>query len=168
MSLISVIMPGGTCPMKRIDQPHCVVFYPQLWKPIKHYEGMYEISNFGFYRNSRTGKVLQFVKNNLGYLRAELSKKGQKKRFMIHRLVAREFIGAVPGYTTKEVNHIDGVKKNNFVKNLEWVTKAENQSHRHHDLGKNNFKPRRDLLDDDCEEDFGTDLDLVGVDAQTN
>lgn len=166
MSLITVIMPGPERLFKNFDTELVCVRYPELWKPIRHYEGMYEISNFGRYRNAK-GRVMKFVKNNLGYMRAELSKKGEKKRFMIHRLVAREFIGPVPGYTMKEVNHIDGVKKNNFVKNLEWTTKSENHSHRHHDLGKNNFTPKRGLLDDDTEDDFGPEFDAL-VHAQEN
>lgn len=138
--MIYVCPPQPACTMRRIDQVHTVVFYPELWKPIPHYESLYEISNMGRVKSLASGRVLGYVKNNLGYLRAELYKKGERTRFMIHRLVARSFIGAVRGYTTKEVNHIDGDKLNNFVKNLEWMTKSQNNAHRHHTLGKNNFK----------------------------
>jgi hypothetical protein len=158
MSLVSIIMPGSSCPMFRIDRPNCTVLYPIIWKPIPHYEKLYEISNHGYYRNMKTGKVLKFVKNNLGYLRAELYKNGDRKRFMIHRLVARVFIGAVRGYTTLEVNHIDGVKRNNHVTNLEWMTKSDNNSHRHHDLGKNNFKPEQSFVEVDADDDLGSIL----------
>lgn len=45
----------------------------------------------------------------------------------VHRLVAMAFVkGMVSG---KEVNHIDGNKRNNAASNLEWVTKSENQLH---------------------------------------
>lgn len=116
-----------------------VIMPPVTWKPIRHYDGLYEISNTGHYRNSKTGKVLKFVKNNHGYLRAELYKKGVRKRFMIHRLVANAFCEIPKGYTLMDVNHIDGNKKNNQQWNLEYLTKSDNHVHRHHVLGKNNL-----------------------------
>ena len=63
-----------------------------------------------------------------GYMRVALFKKGVKKMQLVHRLVAEafhplsEFIGA-------EVNHIDGIKSNNFYLNLEWVSKSDNLKH---------------------------------------
>lgn len=157
-SLVSIIMPGSSCPMFNIARPNCTVLYPVIWKPVPHYEDLYEVSNSGQYRNRNTGKVLKFVPNNLGYLRAELYKKGTRKRFMLHRLVATVFIGKVARYTKLEVNHIDGNKKNNHVTNLEWLTKSENNAHRHHDLGKNNFKPEQSFVEMDADDDLGSIL----------
>lgn len=49
------------------------------------------------------------------------------KSFIVHRLVASYFIEKIPGKNV--VNHIDGNKKNNHFKNLEWMTREENQKH---------------------------------------
>lgn len=144
--MIPIVLPNPTA-QEIINRGNVAVIMPKpTWKPIRHYEDMYEISNTGHYRNAKTGKVLKFVKNNHGYLRAELWKKGVRKRFMIHRLVAQYFIGAVRGYTSMEVNHIDGLKWNNQEWNLEFLTKSENNSHRHHVLGKDNFQGQADDL----------------------
>lgn len=61
------------------------------------------------------------------YCQIQLNKQGQVKVFKIHRLVAQMFIPNPDG--KPQVNHIDGNKQNNNVKNLEWVTPSENQIH---------------------------------------
>ena len=67
----------------------------------------------------------QVIRN--GYLHVPLSKAGKWKWFSIHRLVALCFIPNPEG--KKQVNHIDGVKFNNHVSNLEWCTNDENRAH---------------------------------------
>ena len=67
---------------------------------------------------------LKPMMNHKGYYRVELKGKG----YFVHRLVAMAFI---PNVDNKEqVNHIDGIKTNNSVDNLEWVTNAENHKHK--------------------------------------
>ena len=112
----------------------------EIWKDIKGYEGLYKISNFGriirlqyIRRNILTKRVsiykLHFIKPILqkGYLSCSLSKNGVIKRFRLHRLIAINFIPNPNGY--KVVNHIDGNKINNSLKNLEWCTIADNNRH---------------------------------------
>jgi len=68
--------------------------------------------------------ILKPDKTFRGYLLVRLSKNGIKKAFSIHRLVSMAFIKNFDGKNV--VHHIDGVKTNNIVDNLEWVTTAEN------------------------------------------
>lgn len=64
---------------------------------------------------------------NHGYMQVKLYKNKKSKSFRVHRLVAEQFI--LNTYKKPEVNHIDGNKRNNFVDNLEWVTRKENEQH---------------------------------------
>lgn len=109
----------------------------EIWKPIKGYEGLYEISNLGRVKslsrvtphNGRVypTKILKPHINTKKYLDVELSQNGLKQRYRIHRLVAETFI---PNPNNKpQVNHIDCDKSNNRVDNLEWCDNSENQRH---------------------------------------
>ena len=102
----------------------------EIWKDIKDYEGIYQVSNFGRIKNKT--KILSPQISNCGYLRIIL----KNKHYSVHRLVAETFI---PNFKNKpQVNHIDGNKTNNSVTNLEWVTDSENQIHNYKNL---QFKP---------------------------
>ena len=62
-----------------------------------------------------------------GYIRVRLFKYGKRKQFLMHRLVAFAFIGK-PN-SDQQINHINGVKDDNRVENLEWCTIQENIEH---------------------------------------
>lgn len=98
------------------------------WKPIKGYEGLYEISDTGKVKSLAKGIVLSLNRlTKCGYRKASLSKDGKAKENRIHRLVALHFI---PNTDDKEtVNHKDGNKLNNHVDNLEWSTRTEQVVH---------------------------------------
>lgn len=112
----------------------------EIWKPIKGYEGLYEVSNLGNVKGLaktvrckdnalRTvrERVLKPQMNERGYLFVSLYKNKKCIHAKIHRLVAQAFI---PNEEEKKcVNHIDGDKTNNVVTNLEWCTHSENMKH---------------------------------------
>lgn len=111
----------------------------EIWKDIQGYENSYEVSNLGRVRSKSRkrpfgrgfkvyeGKILKQATDKDGYKKISLSKEGKKKRFMIHRLVANEFIENPNDLPV--INHKDGIKDNNNVINLEWVTYSENTQH---------------------------------------
>ena len=109
----------------------------EIWKPIPHYEGIYEASSFGRIRTCE-GKTTYTKKHGVrhwkqrilkpkgqtyqtGY-RVSLWKDGKSKDFLVARLVASAFYGE----SNLTVNHIDGNRFNNNVENLEWCSLAEN------------------------------------------
>ena len=101
----------------------------EVWKWIEGYENEYKISDKGNIKSYKKGeKLLKPKLDGKGnYLMICLSKDGDLKYFLIHRLVAKTFIPNP--YEKEQVNHIDGNKKNNCVENLEWCTSSENILH---------------------------------------
>ena len=105
----------------------------EIWKDIKGYEGIYQVSNIGkIISLPRNGTILKKKKlknilNNRGYLCVNLSKNNIQKKNAIHRLVAETFIPNPDNLS--QVNHKDGNKQNNCVENLEWCTCKENIQH---------------------------------------
>jgi hypothetical protein len=95
------------------------------YKDIIDYENTYQISNFGNVRNKNTGRILKNCVNKRDdYNYLSLCKEGKRKDFKIHRLVAIHFI---ENLDNKEfIDHIDNDKQHNFVKNLRWATRQEN------------------------------------------
>ena len=101
------------------------------WKPVKDYEGIYEVSNDGQVRSldrtdcagrSLKGKILTGMNHSLGYHTVKLARDGSYKVAYVHRLVAQAFLGD----SDLQVDHINGDKRDNRVENLEWVTHSEN------------------------------------------
>lgn len=110
------------------------------WRPIRHYEGIYEISDWGNvvslnYNKTKKRCLLRKKINKYGYVQVNLSMNGKCKTFLIHRLVAEAFI-PIPeelqhliGSKDLEINHKDENKTNNNVDNLEWCERKYNMNY---------------------------------------
>lgn len=128
----------------------------EIWKDIKGYEGIYQVSNLGRvcsldrYVNSKygskrfvSGGMLKLQSDKYGYNVVCLSKGKRNKRKLckVHRLVAKAFI---PNPNKKtEVNHMNGVRDDNRVENLEWVTSSENMVHSFRVLKRKFISPQK-------------------------
>ena len=100
----------------------------EIWKDIKGYEGLYQVSNLGKVKSlKKHQKILKLSDNGRGYMFVGLSKNNKRKNKNVHRLVAETFISNYDNLL--QVNHKDGNKNNNSVDNLEWVTQKQNLQH---------------------------------------
>ena len=125
----------------------------EVWKTIKGFEN-YQVSNLGRVKSlkryvNHPVTYKQFVKERilkngitLGYSNVTLSKDKKKYNFRVHRLVAESFI--INTNLKPFVNHINGIKNDNRVENLEWHTISENTKHAY-DIGLH--KPYTGLKD---------------------
>ena len=103
----------------------------EIWIPIKCYEGLYEVSNMGRFKSKhyKKDRILKSAIAPEGYHKVALCNKMKQKTFLVHRLVAENFLGLKGvGLKGKEllVNHKDQNKLNNRLDNLEWVSQTEN------------------------------------------
>lgn len=101
---------------------------PEVWKDIKDYEGLYQISNYGRIRSlNKTKGRIRKQSIQRGYYYIWLSKNSKGKMYIVHRLVAQHFIPNP--LHLPEVNHKDENKLNNNVDNLEWCDAKYNSNY---------------------------------------
>ena len=108
----------------------------EVWRDVKGYEGLYQVSNMGrvksLGRKDRFGRVIKerilepAVTHN-GYLRVGLHVDGKRKMLRVHRLVCEAFHENPDNKS--EVNHVNENKTDNRACNLEWSTRTENCNH---------------------------------------
>lgn len=99
----------------------------EIWKNIKDFENLYLISNFGRIKSINRNIILKQSIDRYGYYKLSLNKLNKPYYFTTHRLVALNFIPNID--KLPQVNHIDGNKLNNNVKNLEWTSVSDNLKH---------------------------------------
>ena len=118
----------------------------ERWLPVVGYEGFYMVSSLGrvrllersgFRKNGRFFYVHSKIKKpyltKFGYYRLRMEKNKHSKHIFVHRLVAEAFL---PNPENKpEINHKNGIRTDNRVENLEWVTRSENIIHSYKFLG---------------------------------
>lgn len=110
----------------------------EIWKPIKGYNGLYEISNLGnvkSFKISKYGNRMKlniigkryWVNGDIGYYSVGLYKNSKRTSRKVHSLVLEAFVGSrIKGYVA---NHKDGNNLNNVLSNLEYVTLTKNAEH---------------------------------------
>ena len=111
----------------------------EQWKNVVGFEGLYEVSNLGRIKNVvritnnrcgkyyMGGKILKQSVYGKGYLHISLWKNKCRYTIPVHRIVAEAFIPNPNNFS--QVNHINGIKTDNAVENLEWCNNSLNQKH---------------------------------------
>jgi len=111
----------------------------EIWKDIEGYNGIYQVSNYGNVKSldrqsfnkgnlhKIKGKLLKPSYAGTGYKRVILCHTKSQKYFYVHRLVLIAF--TVFDNERNQVNHINGIKSDNRLSNLEWCSRSENMNH---------------------------------------
>jgi len=103
----------------------------EIWRPVREYEGLYEVSNYGRVRSlprtTTKGMILKLYHNpSNGYVYCCLSKGSKQSSVRVHKIVLEAFTDYVSRKTSDGIDHIDGDKTNNCLWNLEPVSNSEN------------------------------------------
>ncbi len=124
----------------------------EVWKDIKDYEGLYQVSNMGRVKAMEKFKkvcggglqkrpeIILKISCKYNYQFLLLHNCGKTQNKYVHRMVAEAFIPNP--HNKKTVNHKDGNKHNNHVDNLEWATQSENAYHAFEVLGRKSVCPK--------------------------
>jgi len=105
------------------------------WRDVVGYEGLYKVSSHGHILKISNMTLLRLSPSkDSGYVAVALSKNNKSRSVMFHRVVAEAFL---PNPENKsDVNHMDGIRHNNVLDNLQWMTHAENIQYSFNNLGR--------------------------------
>lgn len=99
----------------------------EIWRDIVGYEKFYKVSSVGRVKSMRTNKIRILQLHKHGHYDVGFTLNYSRKLYKAHRLVAIAFI---PNPENKpDINHKNGIRTDNRICNLEWVTVAENNKH---------------------------------------
>lgn len=97
----------------------------EIWKPVRGYEDLYEVSSLGKIRKVKKEKILKPINTRTGYKAIYLTKNYEKEYKLMHRLIGETFSSS----TINEcIDHINGVKDDNRADNLKWCSCIENSN----------------------------------------
>ena len=128
----------------------------EIWKPVKDFEGLYEVSNLGKVKTLREDRLLKPIYNKQnGYRYVRLCNKCEKF-YYIHQLVAEMFCEKPTTNLRLTVNHKNGRKLDNRANNLEWVTFSQNLKHAYDNNLKQLPKTTRNVHCVELNKDFSS------------
>lgn len=123
------------------------------WRPVKGYEDLYRVSNTGKIKSldkivmrdnkpfgKKISRLLPQHQENNGYCRVNLLKEGERKKVFVHRIVASSFISNPEDLPC--INHINSIRNDNRVENLEWCSYSYNNQYTHDNGRQPKLKPR--------------------------
>ena len=100
----------------------------EIWKWIPGYKGDYQVSNLGRLKSFKRGKIKVWEPNigKSGYRATSLYKNGRYKSYHVHQYVAFAFLNHTPQGYKKVVDHINGIRHDNRLENLQIISQKEN------------------------------------------
>lgn len=123
------------------------------WRDVLGFEELYQVSNLGNVRTVKRGEATAMAQEEQrnGYLSVHLRNKGIERRASVHRLVAEAFIPNPDGL--RDVNHKNGIKTDNRLENLEWMSHSDNMKHQYQVLKTGRYghlyEPKEPLIKDE-------------------
>ena len=105
----------------------------EIWKDIPNYEGIYQASSLGRIKslnlkNKKPPIIRKLRLTMFGYQKVDLSKNGSKKYYQVHQLIAMTFLNHKPCKHKMVVDHINEIRTDNRLENLQIVTSRFNVS----------------------------------------
>lgn len=99
----------------------------EIWKDIPNYEGLYQVSNLGNIKGIKRNIIKKQCLNK-GYKQINLCKNSDIITYPTHKLLAITFLNHKPDGHNMVIDHINGIKTDNRLENIQIITQRENTS----------------------------------------